>query len=107
MSDTKIKKQKANNKKHECKRCGRCCVQVGLNFWGNSEHPLVRQFHKIAENIDNGEPCLMYAIIDNTPTCLIWEYIGRKGLPEACRDYPFNEKKCFRENTQRKNEETR
>jgi hypothetical protein len=79
----------------KCNQCGKCCLEVGQTFWRNSEHPLIKKIADTCVSNDGGLPCDMLVKEKGKYVCLIWKYIGKKGLPEACRDYPFDGDKCF------------
>lgn len=85
--------------KHQCRRCGECCWNVGRNFWKHSKslHPLL---DCIADDIvpaDESRPCAMLIWKGKHWLCAIEMTLGKKWKPEACRDYPFDGELCFRE----------
>lgn len=67
-------------------------------FWMFSEHPLVRAaaVRIPTESYPDQGPCDMLIVAENgRATCLIQRWLGWKGKPKACRDYPFDGEQCF------------
>lgn len=113
----------ANNRKHVCKRCGRCCKDVGT-IWVHSENPVVqamvkaivkrpdvRILQKSFERIiftngffrDDG-PCDMLLIEESgRSVCLLQKWLGFNAKPPSCQEYPLfkdmesEDNRCHRE----------
>ena len=91
----------------ECKRCGRCCVEVGRTFWKNGnyeKYPELNEWANDGDHEDGGLPCEMLSFgydaevpeRKNVAICLIEALYGRDAKPKVCREYP-NDEPCFRE----------
>ncbi|MCK9570165.1 hypothetical protein M0R72_14570 [Candidatus Pacearchaeota archaeon] len=84
---------------HKCSRCGLCCQQGTI--WVNSQHPLIQRIVKVLYGYGalsdgffrNDGPCDMLVVRDGAATCLIEKYLGFECKPDACQDYP-GEDKC-------------
>ena len=89
----------SKNNNHVCKRCGKCCKDVGT-IWAQSEHPLIRAFGAATNRRVPGlfrikGPCDMLAIeASGRAVCLIQKWLSHSAKPEACRGYPLDGK-CF------------
>lgn len=87
------------SEKHECKRCGRCCLDVGTIFV-HSEHPIVKAILASVpdEYFRDDGPCPMLEINGREAACLLHKHLGMDAKPEVCREYPeVNNEPCFRE----------
>ena len=84
----------------ECKRCGRCCQNVGT-IWAHSEHPLIWAVgaavnRRVPGLFRDHGPCDMLVIEESgRAVCLIQKWLGHKAKPKCCRDYPFDGEPCF------------
>lgn len=84
----------------ECKRCGRCCLEVGRTFWKNGNYDDIPELKKRANNGDHEDgdlPCEMLAIIEGKAICLIQRDYGYEAKPRVCRGYPEEGELCFQE----------
>lgn len=84
----------------ECKRCGRCCIEVGRTFWKNGRYDDIPALEKLASNGDHEDgslPCEMLEIVKGLAVCKIEREYGRQYKPVTCRDYPEDGELCFRE----------
>ena len=93
-------KRRAISKIHVCRRCGRCCAELGGSFWTHSEHELVSAMAaRLGDGFytDTGACDMLKVAASGRATCLLQKWLGHKGKPAACRDYPFDEDKCFAE----------
>lgn len=98
----------ANNRKHVCKRCGRCCIDNGT-IWVHSKNPVIVAIVKaIVERTDNGffrdgGPCDMLVIEKSgRAVCLLQKWIGHDAKPDSCQAYPIfddgeEDNRCHRE----------
>jgi len=92
---------KKRKRKHKCRRCGKCCLNVGRTFFTGSEHPLIKVILDNTEEFYDSGKCEMLIWEKGKWVCLIQKYLGKAAKPRACRDYPFDGGKCFYEKKQR------
>ncbi len=67
----------------KCKRCGECCKHCGDMFAGTDEGKL------------GVCPWLLYD--RGKAVCGVQRFYGLHEKPQACKDYPFDNEKCFKE----------
>ena len=94
---------KRATKGHVCRRCGRCCQDLGRSFWVHSEHELVSAMAaRLGDGFytDTGACDMLKVAASGRATCLLQKWLGHRGKPKACREYPFNGEKCFAEQTE-------
>lgn len=96
----------------ECKRCGRCCAEVGRTFWKGGDYEEFAELNEWAndgDHEDSGLPCEMLSFgFDSqvqdgkvkVATCLIEALYGRQFKPRVCREYPEEGQLCFREESE-------
>ena len=61
---------------HKCKRCGRCCIEVGRTFWKNGNYKAIPDLDVLANNGDHedgGLPCEMLSHGNGVAVCGIEE----------------------------------
>lgn len=75
--------------KHKCRRCGKCCEDMGT-VWLNSDHPqIVKVFAVYPSELmsDNGR-CAMLTTENGKAARLLELIWGKSAKPEVCRQYP-------------------
>jgi len=78
-----------NEIKFKCKRCGKCCIDMGT-IWTGSSHPLIAAIRKSlpGEYYAYGGRCVMLVTYGNGETsCLLEQGLGRNAKPRVCREY--------------------
>ena len=92
-----------NNKTgHICRRCGKCCKDLSNSFWTNSEHPMIKAINKKLPDVyykDHGSCDLLVIEASGRAVCLLQKWLGHAAKPKSCRDYPFDGKPCFGDET--------
>ncbi len=85
--------------KQVCKRCGRCCIDVGRTFWKTGSYEDIEELNKLAHNgdhEDNGLPCEMLSFdCDRTAVCRIQEIYGYDAKPTVCKEHQGDERCCL------------
>lgn len=84
-----------------CKRCGKCCMEVGSTFWTHGDYEQWPDLQKKAENIeiggDDAMPCQMLLVLDSKATCLLQRNRGAAAKPRVCREHPEDGELCQHE----------
>ena len=84
----------------ECKRCGRCCLEVGRTHWKAGDFDDCPELNRRAndgDHEDGGLPCEMLVIEKGIAICTIERDYGLRYKPVTCREYPEDGEKCFAE----------
>ncbi len=87
------------NQKFKCKRCGKCCADMGT-VWLTGQHLLLKQILHIwpDDAFSDGGRCGMLIFENGKAVCLVHRHLGFKAKPEACQEYPeINEEPCKRQ----------
>lgn len=80
-------------KKHKCRRCGKCCENVGT-LWLQSKHPIIQRIYSAMHPLGcrDNQPCdMLYFTKKGKAICLLEKYLGKKAKPEICQKYPFDD----------------
>jgi len=80
--------------KHQCLRCGQCCMAVGKEFWlcgdykNKPQYKWLYELSKRVKDEGDGLPCRMLLLIYSKAYCLIQLLYGYEAKPKVCREYP-------------------
>ena len=83
-----------------CKRCGKCCIEVGRTFWKVGDYGKIPELDEIARNgdhEDNELPCEQLEMVNSKAICKIHRDYGYPAKPKVCSRYPEDGELCFRE----------